>query len=124
MKRLILLFFLFVGCSQSMFEPVVESGGNPYTIPPKIKVEYVVSGTATSALVTMNGPNGDVVQYVNAFLPKIYRYSDYKDWFIYVSAQNNGTTGIIVVAIFIDDVLYKSDTNSGAYVTAVVSGTI
>ena len=88
------------------------------------RVQYKISGSASSVDVTLNNASGGTSQYDNVSVPKTYLYRSFNDDFLYISAQNQGETGTVTVQIFIEDDLYKSSTSSGAYVIATASGSL
>lgn len=56
---------------------------------------------------------GGIIKYYDKFP---------SDNFLYISAQNNGSTGSIVVLIIVNNEVWKSSTSSGAYVIATADG--
>jgi uncharacterized repeat protein (TIGR02543 family) len=90
--------------------------------PPVPEVVYRITGTASSVDVTLNNPTGGTEQYSNVPLPKEYSYSSFSDDFVYISAQNQGEYGTVTVSIYVDGVLFKTSSSSGAYVIATASG--
>ncbi len=96
-----------------------SSSGQQYSGP---EVVYKITGTADSVSVTLSNASGGTEQYGNVYLPKEYRYYSFDSWFLYISAQNNGETGTVIVSIYVDGILYKTSTSSGAYVIANASG--
>lgn len=89
-----------------------------FSTPQSSSVRYVIEGTATSVDVTLNNETGGTEQYSSVWLPRTYYYSDFSDNFLYISAQNNGETGSVIVSIYIDGTKVKTSTSSGAYVIA------
>jgi hypothetical protein len=85
-------------------------------------VEYKITGTASLVDVTLNNATGGTEQYSDVAVPHTYYYSDFIDWFLYISAQNQGDTGSVTVSIYLNGDLFKSSTSSGAYVIATASG--
>ncbi len=84
-------------------------------------VVYEITGTAESVDVTLNSASGGTEQYSNVSVPHSYRYSNFQDDFLYISAQNNGDTGTVTVKIYVNGKLVKSASSSGAYVIATAS---
>jgi len=111
MKTLFILIPLFF-FSCSLFEPETY------------KVEYKITGTASLVDVTLNNATGGTEQFDNVLLPKTYTYDPFEDWFLYISAQNQGTSGSVTVSIYVNDDLKKSSTSSGAYVIATASDSL
>jgi len=88
------------------------------------EVEYKISGTAEKVNVTLNNSSGGTEQYSDVATPHSYRYRNFYDWFVYISAQNQGETGNVTVSIYHKGILFDSSTSSGAYVIATASGSI
>ncbi len=86
------------------------------------EVQYVITGTAQSVDVTLNNSTGGTEQYDNVPLPVTYTCPNYRYWFIYCSAQNQGQQGSVIVSIYVDGKLFKTSNSSGAYVIASASG--
>jgi hypothetical protein len=85
------------------------------------EVEYKISGTATSVNVTLSNSSGGTEQYSNVLLPKNYNYKYFSDNFLYISAQNNGSSGTVKVKCYYKGVLKDSAYSEGAYVIATAS---
>ena len=85
-------------------------------------VRYEVSGTAESVDISLSNAMGGFEQYKNVRLPYSVSYSDYRDDFVYISAQNNGDSGTVNVAIYVNGKLFKSSSSYGAYAIADASG--
>lgn len=89
------------------------------------KIKYEVTGSAKSVDITMHWGDGNTYQYSNVGVPCAY---EAKSWgnesFVYISAQNNGSTGSVTCNIYHRDKLFKTATSSGAYVIATASGSI
>jgi hypothetical protein len=88
------------------------------------KVQYRISGTASSVFVTLNNESGGTSQYSKVKLPVTYDYKKFNDKFVYVSAQNEGASGSVTVEIYYKDKLLKKSTSEGEYVIATASGSI
>ncbi|PKP55768.1 hypothetical protein CVT91_14765 [Candidatus Atribacteria bacterium HGW-Atribacteria-1] len=54
-------------------------------------------------------------------LPKNYSYSFFFDNFLYISAQNNGSSGTVDVKCYYQGILKNSAHSEGAYVIATAS---
>lgn len=109
---------LILGCKKED-ESINESNG-----PVSHNVEYRVTGTAPTIDVTLSNATGGTEQYSDRGLPYSYSFMGVSGKFIYISAQNNGQTGSVTSAIYINGNLYKTATSSGAYVIATSSGSI
>lgn len=104
------------------------------------KVGYEVTGTASSAYITMHNASGDIEELSNVtlpwskeFKPKFIRDPDgevdaWGDrklvYFAYISAKNNGSSGNITVKIFVDGKERKTASSEGAHVTAAASAKV
>ena len=111
-KKIFLVLFtglLIVGCD-FMFQP--DEG------------TYSISGTAATVDITLNNATGGTEQYSDVSLPWEKHYDDFTDWFLYISAQNQGSSGTVTVKVYHNGNLVDSATSSGAYVIATASGDI
>jgi hypothetical protein len=84
------------------------------------KVTYRVKGTAGSAVLTYRNARGGTEQS-NARLPWELSFDAKGGLFLYVSAQNEGTSGSVTCEILLDGETRTSSTSSGAYVIAECS---
>ena len=84
------------------------------------KVTYRVKGTAGSAVLTYRNARGGTEQ-TSARLPWELSFDAKGGLFLYVSAQNESTTGSVTCEILLDDETRTSSTSSGAYVIAECS---
>jgi len=89
--------------------------------PPPPEVEYKITGTASQVDVTLNNASGGTEQYDNVSVPHTYTYETFDDWFLYISAQNQGEYGSVTVTIYLNGEVVKTSTSSGAYVIATAS---
>ncbi|MCJ7483176.1 MAG: hypothetical protein MUO31_09450 [Thermodesulfovibrionales bacterium] len=85
-------------------------------------VEYRVSGSTNSVFITYaNKDEGTSQTYAQT--PWTYKFSGAKSGqFLYVSAQNQRSSGSVKVEIYKNGDLYKVSESSGAYVIATASG--
>ncbi len=84
-------------------------------------VSYVITGTASKAMLTYNRNNGDTGQKtVN--IPSSVNYKFFEDSFVYISAQNDTNNGSVKVEILIEDKKIYSDEVFSAYGIATASG--
>lgn len=113
-KILILAIFLIFGCDKK--ENPVESN--------TAEVEYRVTGTAVMVDLTISNESEGTEQFSNARLPWSKNFVGTKGNFIYVSAQNTGSSGSVTAAIYINGSIFKTSTSNGAYVIATASGSI
>jgi hypothetical protein len=114
--------------------PVTSPAPPPVTTPPPIaaappgssrgeftfKVTYRVKGTAGTAVLTYRNARGGTEQS-SEHLPWELSFDAKGGLFLYVSAQNEGTTGSVTCEILLDDETRTSSTSSGAYVIAECS---
>lgn len=91
-------------------------------------VEYHVLSTIESGLVDVVIGRSGELDFNFAVTPWVYsreiKEREYAVVNLYLWAQNHHDYGSITVEIYIDDVLYKSSTASGAYITTEVSGNV
>jgi hypothetical protein len=85
-------------------------------------VEYEITGTAETVDVTLSNSTGDIEQYSGVYVPRTFTYHNYTDDFVYISAQNNGESGTVIVRIYVNEKLLKSSSSSGGFVIATASG--
>lgn len=83
-------------------------------------VRYEITGTATSASLTYSNRSGGTEQ-ITVDVPHTIEYDDFFDNFMYISAQNQDSTGSITVSIYRNGGLMDTATSSGAYVIATAS---
>jgi uncharacterized repeat protein (TIGR02543 family) len=86
--------------------------------PPTPEVEYKITGTASQVDVTLNNATGGTEQYDNVSVPHSYSFDTFSDWFLYISAQNQGEYGSVTVTIYLNGEVVATSTSSGAYVIA------
>jgi len=86
------------------------------------KVKYEVTGTAERANISISNAEGGYEQFNDARIPWDRTYSNYTDDFVYISAQNAGEDGSIVVRIYVNDQVLKSSMATGAFAIASASG--
>ncbi len=101
---------------------LVACGGSSSSPDPSFDVEYRVTGSAGRAMMTYENRTGGTEQ-ITTNVPWSYNFSTSESGkFLYVSAQNQNDSGTVRVQIFVDNVLYKEATSTGAYVIATASG--
>jgi hypothetical protein len=124
MKKILflaLLFFALVGCID------IENGGKKNFKVARIK--YKITGTASSASITLTNPNGGIEQY-DIKLPGSYAFSvpikrgSFDYYHAMLSAQNNGSRGSVTVTIYVNGKIFRTATSSGAYVIASTDGAV
>jgi hypothetical protein len=87
-------------------------------------VEYRVQGTAQTVDITIENEGGGVSQYSDVEIPWVYSGKFSRGAFVYVSAQNQGYTGSVVVEIYEDGDLFRRSESSGSFVIATASGSL
>lgn len=85
------------------------------------KVKYKITGTAPSVFVTLSNATGGTEQYSDVSLPKVYGYNYFNSKFLYISAQNSGSSGTVKVECYYKGKLKDSANSEGAYVIASAS---
>ena len=93
-----------------------EGGRGEFTY----KVTYIVKGTAPGAMLTYRNPRGGTEQ-TSVRLPWESSFTVKGGEFLYISAQNEGTSGSVTCEILLDGVSRTNATSSGAYVIAECS---
>lgn len=87
-------------------------------------VEYLVRGTASAASMTYATGGGGTSQTGDRTLPWSVTTTGFvSGQFVYISAQNGGSTGCVTVEIRKRGNSYKTEQSCGAYVIASASGT-
>lgn len=94
------------------------------TVPSPRGVKYSVGGTASRASMTYSGSGGSTLQAGDSSLPWSYSFGARKDDFVYLSAQNAGSTGCVRVTIAVDGDELETGQSCGAFVIATVSATL
>jgi hypothetical protein len=95
-----------------------------------VEVLYEVEGSATGADITMEAPTG-TVQGTGKAVPLASKttgkpglsYTMPRGHFVYISAQNKGSSGSITCRISVDGVVVSTNTSSGGYAIASCKGT-
>ena len=88
-------------------------------------VEYKVSGSGGEFDVTIMNEDGGTSQFSNVASGWTHSFatSD-SDHFLYVSAQNQNSSGSVTTKIYVDGKQKKTSTSNGAYVIASCSMTV
>lgn len=123
MKSKILVVFLLLaiflsGCSWGVDPPIETETPEPEI---EYEVEYEIWGTANSVNITLSNSTGGTEQYGNVILPKTFSYIKFSADFLYISAQNTGSSGTVNVRCYLYDNLKDSAHSEGAYVIATAS---
>jgi len=108
-----LLVFAFVIFACSLCKDTSKVGKDK-------EVKYEVSGTSGFVDITVSNGSGGTEQFNKVQTPwsKIYYM---KKGHVYVSAQNQRSTGSVVVKIFVDGKLLKESKSEGEYCIASAS---
>jgi hypothetical protein len=140
MKKLlcVLLFaviFNLFGClsdSNSSIDPITYTTSTS-TIYSTVYIKYEIIGTAPTVDITIENSSGGTSQYGPVSLPWTSEFTvsvKSSNFFAYLSAQNNSSSGSVTCNIYnkykTSDsyTLFKSSTSNGAYVIATADGTI
>ena len=106
MKRIItIVLLLIVSCSKQ---------GNEY--------KYVVGGSSGDYFVTIQNADNNLQQYGNVPNDFSYSWTQTGERWLYVSAQNNTASGYVTVSIYKNGKRIATNTSSGGYTIATVSG--
>jgi len=120
MKKIIVLLFLSVllSCDLLMEEEVKQA----------IPVEYKVNCTTGLVDLTITNKDEGTSQFDDMATPWSYSFEvnnpEYGYFFVYVSAQNQQDSGTVTASIYVDGLLYKTSTSTGAYVIATAYGSV
>jgi hypothetical protein len=88
----------------------------------KSDYSYTVTGTSGSYSVTIEGAPSGTSQYSNVGNDWWYKWTQSSTRFLYVSAQNNKSSGSVTVSIIKNGKVIATQTSTGGYVIASVSG--
>jgi hypothetical protein len=102
-------------------EPEGDSGQHEIST---YQIRYKVEGSIQTASISIMDENTQGRNFPNQTLPWEYIFSKKvrQGTYLYLSAQHNQTQGTVVAVIFKENEVFKSDTVSGIYATATVSG--
>jgi len=89
-----------------------------------IDVKYKVTGTAETVDITYENRDGGTSQEADVEVPWSYSFTGHPGDFVYISAQNQGSTGTVTVTILTDGDVVKTSTSEGAYVIATAHGSL
>jgi hypothetical protein len=103
------------GCGKEESSPTAPT-------PTSVSVKYKVE-SPYSAGVTYATAGGGTSQQARAISPWQYTFTAKTGDFLYLSAQNDSSSGCVFVTIYVNDAIFKSGSSCGAYVIATVSGT-
>jgi hypothetical protein len=84
--------------------------------------QYRVAGTALAAQLTYANATGGTEQHTVNLPWSSDIFPTSADEFLYISAQNQGEYGSVVVEILVDGVVWKTSESSGQYCIADASG--
>lgn len=86
-------------------------------------VTYSVTCTSGTVDITIN-TGGNIAQYTDVDTPWSTEFEADEDTFVYVSAQNNQSNGIVTVSISKDGNILQSNSCSGSYCITTASGSV
>ena len=114
MKKVLLMAVSFIvfGC----YEP------EPYVPPTPNNYYYEVTGSSNDFSVTIQNAYDDTQQWNSVSSGWKYNWTQTGRRWLYVSAQNNKSTGNVTVSIYMDGKLLKTNTSYGGYTIATVDG--
>ena len=104
---LVSLFYITSGC---------EKNNGP------VEYRYEVSGTGGSYDVTLQNVDDNTQQYSNVGNNWYYSWTQTGTRWLYLSAQNQNSSGTVTVRILRNGVVMEENTSSGGYTIATVSG--
>lgn len=108
---ILISIFLLIACGN-----MKESGKTK-------EIKYEITGSARSVSVTLSNGEGGTEQFNDVSVPWKKTYS-IKNGFVYLSAQNQGSSGTVTVKIYVDGKVIKESSSSGEYVIASASDSI
>ncbi len=88
------------------------------------QITYQVTGSASAVFITLLTPGAVTAQFSGVTPPWSVNYTLTSGFFLYISAQNQTSSGSVTVSIYEDGNLLKQSSSSGAFVTATASGTL
>ena len=92
------------------------------------KIKYEVTGTVSSVNITMQNSEGNTEQLSDVPVPWSKEFTVTPEgvvgYYTYISAQNNGDFGTVIVKIYVDGKVFKTATSNGDYVIADASGSV
>jgi hypothetical protein len=106
-----LLALALIGCSGK--NPITGSG----------TVTYRISGSAIRADLTYSGSGESTIQQTDVLLPAERSIAAHSGDFLYISAQNTGSTGCVHVEIRSGNKTLQDAQSCGAFVIATASAT-
>lgn len=89
----------------------------------KSEYMYEVTGTSTSYSVTIQNADDNTQQWSSVSSGWWYKWEQTGERWLYVSAQNNKSSGNVTVKIYKDGKVIAQNTSYGGYTIATVSGT-
>lgn len=113
MKKLLTIItiaFIFVGCKKEDAKPTM------------ISYRYEVTGTSGSYSVTLQNAENNTQQWSNAEEGFWYKWEQSGTRWLYLSAQNNKSSGNVTVKIYKNNAVVAQNTSYGGFSIATVSG--
>jgi len=114
MKKIIYAFVFFIGLFATSSCSKYEPSSSQY--------KYEVTGTSGSYSVTIQNTDDNTQQWSSVSNGWYYSWSQTGTRWLYLSAQNNSSSGSVTVKIYRDGQVVASNTSYGAYSIATVSG--
>ena len=106
----IITIFIMSGCEKDINEPYCYTAYEYL----EYSVEYRVTGTAQKVSVTIENKDGGTSQFSDVSIPWSYKFNSKYDTWVYCSAQNQGESGTVIVTIYVNNIIFKQSTSSGA----------
>jgi hypothetical protein len=114
MKNLISILVIsifFFGCKKEEIKP------SP------VDYKYLITGTSGSYSVTLQNVDNNVQQWSDVGQNCYYTWTQTGTRWLYLSAQNNKSSGNVTVKIYRNNIVVAENTSYGGYTIATVSGT-
>jgi len=96
--------------------------GSSIACKPKDSVTYEVTGDADVVDIVISDDDGDLERFYDIALPWRQDYGEFEQDYLYLYAYNKGESGSVTITIFVNSKVFKSETISGGYQSAVIVG--
>ncbi|MDD5313550.1 MAG: hypothetical protein PHO26_10985 [Dehalococcoidia bacterium] len=96
--------------------------GSSVSCKPKDSVTYEVTGDADVVDIVISDDDGDLERFYDIGLPWRQDYGEFGQDYLYLYAYNKGESGTVIITIFVNGKVFKSETISGGYQSAVIVG--
>ena len=87
-----------------------------------VEYKYEVTGTSGDYSVTMQNTDNNTQQFSNVGNGWLYKWTQTTTRWLYLSAQNNSSSGNVTVRIYRDGKVVAENTSYGGYTIATVDG--